>query len=349
MRATMIYGPGDIRSETVPDPSILTPTDAVVRVTASCVCGSDLWRYRGVVEVPEPRPIGHEFVGIVEAVGADVRTVQAGDFVMAPFLWSDNTCPNCRAGVQPACQNGGGYGAPDRAGLPVDGGQGEYVRVPLADGTLVATPQVPDDAMLPAMLSLTDVLCTGWHAARSAGVREGHTVVVVGDGAVGLCGVLAAREQGAERIIAMSRHEPRQELARRFGATDVVAERGQEAVDIVQELTDGVGADAVLECVGTEQSLRTALDCARAGATVGFVGLPHGVSLPMWALAGRNIGLVGGIAPARAYLEDLRDRVLAGQLDPSPIFDRSFPLADAAEAYRQMDDRRAIKSLLTYA
>lgn len=348
MRATMIHGKGDIRSEILPDPTILTPTDALVRVTGSCVCGSDLWRYRGVVAVSEPRPIGHEFVGIVEAVGHEVRSLTPGEFVLAPFLWSDNTCPNCQAGMQSACLHGGGYGGPDRDGLPVDGGQGEYVRVPLADGTLVSTPELPDEAMLPALLALTDVLCTGWHAAVSARVRPGHTVLVVGDGAVGLCGVLAASMQGAERIIVMSRHEPRQELARGFGATDVVPERGDDGVAVVQELTDGVGADAVLECVGTEQSLMTAVDCARAGSTVGFVGLPHGVSLPVWALAGRGIGLAGGIAPVRAYLEDLRDKVLAGECDPGPIFDQSFALADVAEAYAAMDERRAIKSLLTY-
>ena len=348
MRATMIHGERDVRSEIVPDPAVLTPTDAVVRVTASCVCGSDLWRYRGVVDVPEPRPIGHEFVGIVEAVGAQVSTVRPGQFVMAPFMWSDNTCPNCRAGVQSACEHGGFYGGPDRDGLPVDGGQGEYVRVPLADGSLVAAPETPDDAMLPALLSVTDVMCTGWHAARSARVRPGDTVVVVGDGAVGLCGVLAASLQGAGRIIAMSRHEPRQHLARRFGATDVVAERGEDGVAAVRELTDGVGADAVLECVGTEQALLTAVDCARAGSTVGFVGLPHGVTLPLWTLAGRSVGLAGGLAPARAYLEELRDKVLAGECDPSPVFDRSFALADVATAYREMDERRSIKSLLAY-
>lgn len=348
MRATVIHGAGDVRSEQVPDPGIAEPTDALVRVTASCVCGSDLWRYRGVVPVNHPTRIGHEFVGIVEAVGGDVSTVKPGDFVLAPFLWSDNTCPNCRAGIQSACMNGGGYGAKDRQGHLVDGGQGEYVRVPLADGTLVATPEVPDQAQVPALLSLTDVLCTGWHAAVSAKVRPGVTAVVVGDGAVGLCAVLSAKLQGADRIIVMSRHEDRQRVARDFGATDVVEARGEDGVAAVKELTDGIGADSVLECVGTRESLQTALDSARAGSTVGLVGLPHGVEMPMWPIFGRNVGLAGGVAPVRAYLDELTPRVLAGEFDPRAIFDYTVPLADVAEAYASMDERRAIKTMLSY-
>lgn len=346
MKATTIHAPYDVRLSDVPDPRVVTPTDAVVRVTASCVCGSDLWRYRGDNEVEPGSRIGHEFVGVVEEVGADVRTVRPGDFVIAPFLYSDNTCPHCLAGVHPSCVRGGGFGGTDRDGHPVDGCQGEAVRVPLADGTLVATPEQPDDVLVPSLLALSDVMGTGWHAARRAGVQPGQTVVVVGDGAVGLCGVLAAARMGADRIVAMSRHEPRQALAREFGATHVVAERGDEAVEAVRELTDGVGADAVLECVGTGQSMDTAISCARPGATVGFVGVPHGVELPIGSMFGRNVGLAGGVAPARAYLPALRDEVLAGRLDPGRVFDLELPLAEVAEGYAAMHERRAIKTLL---
>jgi len=346
MDATMLHAPGDIRLEQVPDPRILAPTDAIVRVTASCVCGSDLWPYRGVSKVSEPRRIGHEFVGVVEEVGEDVHDIAAGQFVIAPFTWSDNTCPHCRAGVHTACANGGGWGSPDRDGQMVDGGQGEVVRVPLADGTLVATPEHPDEAMLPSLMALSDVMGTGWHAATSAGVRPGHTVVVVGDGAVGLCGVLAATRMGAERVVAMSRHESRQAVAREFGATDVVAERGEEGIATIMELTDGVGADAVLECVGTGDSMAQAFGCARPGATVGFVGVPHGVEVPIRDMFGRNVHLAGGVAPVRHYLEQLRDDVLAGEIDPGRVFDLTLPLAQVADAYTAMDERRAIKVLL---
>jgi len=346
MDATMLYAPGDIRLEQVPDPRILAPTDAIVRVTASCVCGSDLWPYRGVSKVSEPRRIGHEFVGVVEEVGEDVHDIAAGQFVIAPFTWSDNTCLHCRAGVHTACANGGGWGSPDRDGQMVDGGQGEVVRVPLADGTLVATPEHPDEAMLPSLMALSDVMGTGWHAATSAGVRPGHTVVVVGDGAVGLCGVLAATRMGAERVVAMSRHESRQAVAREFGATDVVAERGEEGIATIMELTDGVGADAVLECVGTGDSMAQAFGCARPGATVGFVGVPHGVEVPIRDMFGRNVHLAGGVAPVRHYLEQLRDDVLAGEIDPGRVFDLTLPLAQVADAYTAMDERRAIKVLL---
>jgi threonine dehydrogenase-like Zn-dependent dehydrogenase len=346
MDATMLHAPGDIRLEQVPDPRILAPTDAIVRVTASCVCGSDLWPYRGVSKVSEPRRIGHEFVGVVEEVGEDVHDIAAGQFVIAPFTWSDNTCPHCRAGVHTACANGGGWGSPDRDGQMVDGGQGEVVRVPLADGTLVATPEHPDEAMLPSLMALSDVMGTGWHAATSAGVRPGHTVVVVGDGAVGLCGVLAATRMGAERVVAMSRHESRQAVAREFGATDVVAERGEEGIATIMELTDGVGADAVLECVGTGDSMAQAFGCARPGATVGFVGVPHGVEVPIRDMFGRNVHLAGGVAPVRHYLEQLRDDVMAGEIDPGRVFDLTLPLAQVADAYTAMDERRAIKVLL---
>ncbi|MDF2091535.1 zinc-dependent alcohol dehydrogenase family protein [Knoellia sp. 3-2P3] len=346
MKATILHGTRDVRVEEVDDPTIQRPTDALVRVTAACVCGSDLWPYRGINEVRRPRRIGHEFVGIVEEVGSEVRSLRPGDFVIAPFLYSDNTCAHCLVGMQSACQNGGGYGGRDSDGLVVDGGQGEYVRVPLADGTLVSTREVPDDSLVPSLLTLSDVMGTGWHAAVAAGVREGDTVVVVGDGAVGLCGVLAAARMGAERVVAMSRHESRQRLARHFGATDIIAERGGEGEAAVLDLTDGVGADAVLECVGTGESMNTAITVARPGATVGYVGVPHGVDLPIGEMFSRNIGVAGGVAPVRQYLPRLRDDVLAGAIDPGLVFDLELPLDEVAEAYAAMDERRAIKSLV---
>lgn len=347
MRATIIHGPRDIRLEEVPDPRVLHPTDAVVRVSATCVCGSDLWPYRGENPVRRPRPIGHEHVGVVEDVGAEVTTMRPGDFVISPFTWSDNTCAHCRAGVQTACANGGGFGSRDRNGDPVDGCQGELVRVPQADGTLVVVPGAPEESMLPSLLALSDVMGTGWHAAVSAGVKDGDTVVVVGDGAVGLCGVLAARRQGAARVIAMSRHEPRQAIARGFGATDVVAERGEDGIAAVLELTGGIGADAVLECVGTGGSMLQAFGCARPGATVGFVGVPHGVEVPIADMFSRNVGLAGGVAPVRQYLPQLRDLVLAGEIEPGRVFDSVMPLDRVADAYRAMDERTAIKVMLT--
>ncbi len=347
MKATVLHAPGDIRLDEVPDPTLQAPTDALVRVTAACVCGSDLWPYRGINEVREPTRIGHEFVGVVEEVGSEVRSVRPGDFVVAPFMYSDNTCPHCRVGIQSRCATGGFWGGEDRDGRFVDGGQGEHVRVPLADGTLVATREVPDEALVPSLLALSDVMGTGWHAAVAARVQEGDTVVVVGDGAVGLCAVLAAARMGAERVVVMSRHEPRQAVARRFGATDVVQVRGDEAVAAVRELTDGVGADAVLECVGTNDAMRTALKAARPGATVGYVGVPHGIELPVRAMFSRNVGVAGGMAPVRKYLPDLLDRTLSGRIDPSPVFDLTLPLEEVAEGYRAMDERRAIKALLT--
>ncbi|AKT50355.1 zinc-dependent alcohol dehydrogenase family protein [Arsenicicoccus sp. oral taxon 190] len=347
MRATMIHAPRDIRLEQADDPSVLAPTDAVIRVVRSCICGSDLWPYRGVNPTDEPHPIGHEYVGVVEAVGDEVRSVRAGEFVVGGFTYSDNTCEICREGVQSACVQVGYYGSPDRAGLPVGGCQAEYLRVPLADGTLVATPEMPSDDLLPSLLTLSDVMATGWHAAVSAGVREGSTVAVVGDGAVGLCGVLAARELGAERIIAMSRHEARQQIARDFGATDVVAERGDEGAARVHELTGGFGAHAVLECVGTKDSMAQAFASARPGGMVGFVGVPHGGEAPMERMFRKNIGLRGGMAPVRAYLPDLLGRVLDGRIDPGRVFDLTLPLDDVAEGYRAMDERRATKVLLT--
>jgi len=346
MKATTIYGARDVRLENRPDPVIKMPTDAVVRVVASCVCGSDLWFYRGDNPISEPFLIGHEFVGVVEEVGSDVRSLRKGDFVIAPFKYSDNTCAHCQVGIQTACSTGGFWGGPDRDGFLVDGGQGEYIRVPLADGTLVSTRETPDAAMVPSLLALSDVMGTGWHAAIAAGVKEGDTVVVVGDGAVGLSAVLAASRMGAERVVAMSRHEARQQVARSFGATDVIAERGEAGEAAVLELTAGVGADAVLECVGTGQSMSTAVAVARPGATVGYVGVPHGVELPLRSMFVRNVGVAGGMAPVRQYLPALRDDVLSGAINPGLVFDLELPLDQVAEAYAAMDERRAIKSLL---
>ena len=346
MKATILHAPGDIRVEEVPDPTILTPADALIRVTAACVCGSDLWPYRGINEVTRPTRIGHEFVGVVEEVGADVRSLRPGDFVIAPFKYCDNTCAHCRVGIQTSCTSGGFWGSTDRDGHWVDAGQGELVRVPLADGTLVATREEPDAALVPGLLALSDVMGPGGPAAVAAGVQEGDTVVVVGDGAVGLCGVLSASRMGAERIVAMSRHAPRQQIARRFGATDVVEVRGADAVAAVAELTDGVGADAVLECVGTGESMQTAIAVARPGGTVGYVGVPHGIEYPVRDLFDRNVGIAGGVAPVRQYLPQLRDDVLAGAIDPGVVFDLTVPLDQVAEAYAAMDERRAVKSLV---
>ncbi|HEX7463216.1 MAG TPA: zinc-dependent alcohol dehydrogenase family protein [Dermatophilaceae bacterium] len=346
MRATMIHTAHDVRLEDVPDPIIHRQTDVIVKVVAACVCGSDLWFYRGDNPIEKPFRIGHEFVGIVQEVGSEVRSLRTGDFVIAPFMYSDNTCPHCQVGIQSACSAGGFWGGPDREGLMVDGGQGEYVRVPLADGTLVSTRETPDEAMVPSLLALSDVMGTGWHAAMAAGVHEGDTVVVVGDGAVGLSGVLAASRMGAERVVAMSRHEARQQIARSFGATDVIAERGEAGEAAVLDLTRGVGADAVLECVGTGQSMSTALAIARPGATVGYVGVPHGVELPVRTMFSRNVGVAGGVAPVRQYLPALRDDVLSGAIDPGLVFDLELPLERVAEGYAAMDDRSAIKTML---
>ena len=336
MRVATLHGIRDIRLEDRPGPQIRTPTDALVEVVASCVCGSDLWHYRGENDITPGSPMGHEVIGVVEEVGDDVRDFAPGDFVVVPFCHCDNTCPVCLAGMHSACHN---------VGFTV-GGQGEHVRVTSADGSLVKTSAVPTPAEVPALLALADVLPTGWHAATSARVGPGDTVAVVGDGAVGLCGVLAARQMGAERIIAMSRHAPRQELARRFGATDIVTERGKEGAAAVLDLTGGLGADAVLECVGTGDAMKQALRSARPGAMVGFVGVPHGVELPVSAMFGRNVGVQGGVAPVRKYLPQLLDLTLEGEIDAGPVFDLRLGLEDVAEAYRAMDERRATKVLL---
>ncbi len=347
MRATLIHGPRDIRVQDVPDPTVQRPGDAVVKVVAACVCGSDLWPYRGTRTPKSPQRIGHEFVGVVEAVGDEVSTVVPGDFVVAPFALSCGTCRHCLNGITTSCERGLSWGSPDADGLMVDGAQGEYVRVPLADGTLVATPQVPDDAMVPHLLAMSDVMVTGHHAAVIGGVGKGSTVVVVGDGAVGLSAVLAGSRLGAERIIIMSRHEDRQRLARTFGATDVVAERGAEGVAAVKELLGGIGADSVLECVGTKESMEQSLETTRPGGRVGFVGVPAGgPELPAGTLFRHNLTVAGGVAPVRAYLDELLPEVVAGMLSPGAVFDLELPLEQAAEAYAAMDERRAIKVLL---
>jgi threonine dehydrogenase-like Zn-dependent dehydrogenase len=336
MRATTIHGPRDIRVTEVPDPTITAPTDAVVKVVAGCICGSDLWPYRGENDVTPGDTIGHECIGIVEEVGAEVRSFRPGDFVIVPFDHCDNTCAHCRHGAQSACVNLGF----------TESGQAEYTLVHQAEGSLVKTDGMPDAALIPSLLTLADVLPTGWHAAVSAGVREGGTAVVVGDGAVGLCGVLAASVMGAETIITMSRHEPRQAIARAFGATHVVAERDRAGIEAVLEITGGVGADAVLECVGTDQAMKTAFSIARPGSTVGFVGVPHGVELPVRQMFRTNVGLAGGMAPTRRYLPELLKLVLTGTIDPGKVFDATLPLDRVAEGYQAMDERRAIKVLI---
>jgi threonine dehydrogenase-like Zn-dependent dehydrogenase len=347
MRATVMYGARDVRLETLPDPQLSTGDDAIVRVVAACVCGSDLWPYRGVTPVAAPRQVGHEFVGVVEQIGRDVGVVKSGDFVIAPFYICDGSCSHCRNGVSTSCVNGSWWGSPDRKGRPADGGQGEYVRVPLADGTLFPIGDTPDPAMIPSLVTLSDVMCTGHHAAVSAGVRPGSVVVVVGDGAVGLCAVLAARRLGAETIVAMSRHPARQAMALEFGATHIVADRADAGVCAVHRLTGGIGADCVLECVGTEQSMRQALGSARPGGRIGFVGLPNGgPKLPITHLFDNNVGVQGGIAPVRGYMADLLPDVLTGTITPGRVFDLHLPLADITEAYLAMDQRRAIKTLL---
>jgi threonine dehydrogenase-like Zn-dependent dehydrogenase len=342
MRAALFNGPHAIEVGERPDPVITLPTDAVVRVVLSCVCGSDLWYYRG--ESPHDLgPIGHEFIGVVEEVGTEVRGVAKGDFVIAPFVFCDGTCPHCRAGVTSQCVAGGGFG-----NHGIDGGQGEAVRVPLASSTLVRVPgSGHSDEMMRSLLALSDVMCTGHHAAVSAGVKPGDVVAVVGDGAVGLCGVIAALRLGASRIITLSRSPARQELARSFGATDIVAERGDPAIEAVRDLTNGVGVDAALECVGTGQSVATALAITRPGSMVGIVGVPHGVDASIAStIVFRNVGLRGGVAPARAYIPQLLDDVLERRINPGRVFDFETDLDGISEAYAAMDERRAIKSLI---
>ena len=336
MRATVLHGANDVRYESVADPKILKPTDAIIKLSATCICGSDLWPYRGIQPLSGPMNMGHEYCGVVVEVGASVRTVRPGQFVVGSFCLSDNTCPHCRFGFPSSCEQ--------REFML--GAQAPFARVPLADGTLVATPEMPSDDLIPSLLATSDVLGTGWYAAYAARVQAGSTVAVVGDGAVGLMGVLAAKQMGAARIIAMSRHRSRQALAVEYGATDIVAERDDAGVARVKELTQGIGADAVLECVGSQASMAQAIRCARPGAMIGYVGVPHGVQLDGQALFFSQTGMLGGPAPVRRFLPDLIDMVLRREINPGKVFDLELPIADVAEGYRAMDERRAIKTLL---
>ena len=339
MRVAVMHGPGDVRVEDRPEPTILKPTDAIIRLAASCICGSDLWAYWGVEPLDRPRRMGHEYAGIVEEVGPDVTAIQPGQFVVGSFFASDNTCEICRAGYHSSCIRG-------EAAAP-DGAQAERMRVPLADGTLVATPDLPTDDLIPSLLAASDVLGTGWFGAVAAQVGPGKTVAVVGDGAVGLLGILAAKQLGAERIIAMSRHADRQALAREFGATDVVEERGDVGVAKIKELTNGLGAHSVIEAVGTQESMMQAIRATRPGGHVGYVGVSHDVTLPGEQLFYSHVHLHGGPAPVRAYLPELIDLIWSRRIDPGKVFDLELPLDDAAAGYRAMDERRAVKVLLT--
>lgn len=336
MKAAVLHGPRDLRVEEREEPRIVKPTDAIIRVAAACVCGSDLWPYRGIQSIDGPMPMGHEYCGVIEEVGSDVLALRPGQFVVGSFFASDNVCPVCTYGYPSSCQNAEFVG----------GAQAPLLRVPLAQGTLVPVASMPSTGMLPSLLATSDVLGTGWFAAMAAQVKPGGTVVVVGDGAVGLMGVLSARQMGAERIIAMSRHATRQSLAREFGATDIVIERGDEGVARILELTRGIGADSVLECVGTQESMLQAIHSARRGGHVGYVGVPHGVQLDGEALFFEHVHLHGGPAPVRRYLPHLINLVCSGQIDPGKVFDLTLPLAQAAEGYRAMDERRAVKALL---
>jgi threonine dehydrogenase-like Zn-dependent dehydrogenase len=336
MQATMIYGPRDIRFEERADPKIMKPTDAIITMSATCVCGSDLWPYRGIGEVSQPTPMGHEYCGIVEEVGKEVRNIKRGEFVVGSFATSDNTCVICRDGYPSSCVQ--------REFM--SGAQAPILRVPLADGTLVPTRDLPPKELIPSLLATSDVLGTGWFAADAANVKPGRTAVVVGDGAVGLLAVLSAKQMGAERIIVMSRHESRQKLAREFGATDIVTERGDEGIARIKEITNGIGADSVLECVGTQESMMQAIRSARPGGFVSYVGVPHGVALDGTGLFYGQVHLHGGPAPVRRYLPELIDLVLNEKINPGKVFDLTLPLDQVAEGYRAMDERRAIKTLL---
>jgi threonine dehydrogenase-like Zn-dependent dehydrogenase len=338
MRGAVLYAPGDIRVDDRDDPAIVEPTDAVIRMSATCVCGSDLWPYRGIEEVDGPSPMGHEYVGVVEEVGSEVRNVKPGQFVVGSFFASDNTCEICRAGYQTSCVQ--------RQPGAATGAQAQYCRIPLADGTLVATPDLPPADLVPSLLAASDVLGTGWFGAVAAEVGPGKTVAVVGDGAVGLLGVLAAKQLGAERIIAMSRHESRQKLALEFGATDIVTERGDDGVAKIKDLTDGLGAHSVIEAVGTQESMMQAIRSARPGGHVGYVGVSHDVELPGQELFFSHVHLHGGPAPVRRFLPDLIDLIWNRTIDPGKVFDLTLPLDQAAEGYKAMDERRAIKTLL---
>jgi len=336
-----MYGAGDVRVENVPDARLIEQTDALVRVTRAGICGSDLWPYKSMEPTESGRRMGHEFIGIVEAIGAEVRTIKTGDLVVSPFLWSDGTCVLCSEGLQSACLHGGRYGFGD-----VDGGQGEAVRVPQADGTLVALPVGEDDALMPSLLTLSDVMGTGHHAAVAAKVRPGSSVAVVGDGAVGLCGVIAAKRIGAEQIILLGSHPERITLGQELGATDVVRERGEEAVERVRELTGGLGAHSVLECVGLDQAVDTALLITRPGGAVGRVGVPEHDTTPTGVAFWKNVSVGGGPAPVRAYIDELLPDVLEGRIEPGRVFDRMIGLGEVPEGYRAMNDRDAIKVMV---
>jgi threonine dehydrogenase-like Zn-dependent dehydrogenase len=338
MRGAVLHAPGDVRLERRPDPTIIEPTDAIIRVSATCICGSDLWPYRGIEAVDGPAPMGHEYVGIVEDVGSDVSAIRRGQFVVGSFFASDNTCEICRSGYQSACVN--------RVPMGMLGAQADLLRVPLADGTLIATPEVPSDDLVPHLLSASDVLGTGWFGATAAQAGPGKTVAVVGDGAVGLLGVLAAKRLGAERIITMSRHEARQKLALDFGATDIVPERGEDGVTRVKDLTNGLGAHSVIEAVGTQESMMQAIRATRAGGHVGYVGVTHDVQLPGDELFFSHVHLHGGPAPVRRFLPEQIELISNGTIEPGRVFDLTLPLEDVAEGYRAMDERRAIKTLL---
>jgi threonine dehydrogenase-like Zn-dependent dehydrogenase len=338
MRGAVLHAPGDVRVEERDDPTIAEPTDAVIRLSATCVCGSDLWPYRGIEKSDGPSPMGHEYVGIVDEVGSAVSTIKPGQFVIGSFFASDNTCEICRAGYQTSCIH--------RQPMGALGAQAQRLRVPLADGTLVATPDLPSDDLVPSLLAASDVLGTGWFGAVAAEVQPGKTVAVVGDGAVGLLGVLAARQLGAERVIAMSRHESRQNLAREFGATDIVTERGDDGVAKIKDLTDGLGAHSVIEAVGTQESMMQAIRSTRPGGHVGYVGVSHDVELPGQELFFSHVHLHGGPAPVRRFLPELIDLIWNRTIDPGKVFDLTLPLDQAAEGYQAMDERRAIKTLL---
>jgi threonine dehydrogenase-like Zn-dependent dehydrogenase len=339
MRGAVMYAPGDVRVEDHDDPKLTEPTDAIIRLAATCICGSDLWPYRGLDEPDWPMPMGHEYAGVVQEVGGRVEHIRPGQFVVGSFFASDNTCELCRAGYQTACVN--------RQPVGANGAQAELLRVPLADGTLVATPDLPPDDLVPSLLAASDVLGTGWFGAVAAEAGPHKTVAVVGDGAVGLLAVLAARQLGAERVIAMSRHALRQRLAREYGATDIVTERGEDGVAAIKDLTNGLGAHSVVEAVGTQESMLQAIRSTRPGGHVGYVGVAHGVELPGEELFFSYVHLHGGPAPVRRFLPELIELIWDRRIDPGKVFDLELPLEQAAEGYRAMDERRAIKTLLT--
>jgi threonine dehydrogenase-like Zn-dependent dehydrogenase len=343
MRATLMYGAGDVRIENVPDAHLIEATDALVRVTRAAICGSDLWPYKSMEPTREGRRMGHEFLGIVDEVGSDVRVIKVGDLVLSPFLWSDGSCVFCKEGLQSECLHGGRYGWAD-----VDGGQGEAVRVPQADGTLVALPVGPDDALMPSLLALTDVMGTGHHAAVTARVGLGKTVAVVGDGAVGLCGVIASKRLGAERIILLGNNPDRISLGQEFGATDIVRDRGDEAVERVRELTNGLGAHSVLECVGLEEAVVTALEIARAGGAIGRVGVPEHDTTPTSIAFWKNASMAGGPAPVRAYIDEILPDVLDGRIEPGRVFDQTGTLDEVPDGYRAMNERETLKFQITF-